>query len=212
MYNLYKVAVRNSFYLPSPKSSAVTEFMLYNVLQGKYWCPKDKDIRVKNCVTAPLKETLIQSLMLICEKKKHNIAWIDETHMPDKKWLVDVIATLDPDNEICKKDYVASPIRKRLRDIETITLLNELFVGMPLSTSKVKARRLKIMSEAFAAEKAARNREMAKRLYDDMLEQECRREKYQMKMVAKAFQPMKKNQEEEKKGGAGPSNGTPSTA
>jgi hypothetical protein len=210
--DLYIFTARNGFYLPKEKSSAVNELMLINVLKGTYWCPKDKDIRVKNCVTAPLKETLIQALMLICEKNKHNIAWIDETHMPDKKWLVDVIATLDPENEIFKKDYVAPPIRKRLRDIETITLPNELFEGMPLSTSKVKARRLKIMSEAFAAEKAARNREMEKRLYDDMLEQECKREKYQMNMVAKAFQPMKKNQEEEKKGGAGASNATPSTA
>jgi hypothetical protein len=148
--DLYKMAQRNGFYLPKFKSSAVNEAMLINVLKGTYWCPKDKDIRVKNCVTAPLKETLVQQLRLNCDKKKYNVFWIDEMHLPDKKWLVDVIATLDPENAIFKKDYVAPPIRKRLRDVETIVLPNELFEGLPPTTSKVKARRLKIMSEAFA--------------------------------------------------------------
>jgi hypothetical protein len=39
-------------------------------------------------------------------------------------------------------------------------LPNELFDNLPKSTSKVKARRLKIMSEAFASEKAQRLKDM----------------------------------------------------
>ena len=46
--DLYKMAQRNGYYLPKFKSSAVNEAMLINVLKGTYWCPKDKDIRVKN--------------------------------------------------------------------------------------------------------------------------------------------------------------------
>ena len=85
---------------------------------------------------------------------------MDELHVPDKKWMVDVIATLDPENEIFKKDYVAPPICKRLKDIETIILPNEIFEGLPPTQRKVKARRMKITSEAFAAEKAQRYKEM----------------------------------------------------
>ena len=84
--------------------------------------------------------------------------------MPDKHWLVQVLATLSPDDEIFAKDYVAPPVRKRLRDIETILLPKELFEKMPVSTSKVKARRLKIMSEAFAAERVHRLRDMRKQI------------------------------------------------
>jgi hypothetical protein len=83
---------------------------------------------------------------------------------------VDVLATVDPENEIFKKDYVAPPVRKRLRDIETNILPNELFEGLPQSTSKVKARRLKIMSEAFAKEKTVRLREMQKDIAEEILE------------------------------------------
>jgi hypothetical protein len=92
--------------------------------------------------------------------------------VPDKKWMVDVLATLDPENEIFRKDYVAPPIRKRLRDIETIVLPNEIFEGLPHTSRKVKARRMKITSEAFAAEKASRYRDMQKELYEQMVEQE----------------------------------------
>jgi hypothetical protein len=57
-----------------------------------------------------------------------------------------VIATIDPINEIFRKDYVAPSIRKRIRDIETIVLPDKLFEGLPKSTSKNKSRRLTVIS------------------------------------------------------------------
>ena len=62
-------------------------------------------------------------LTQVCKDRNLNIACIDETHSPNKERLVNVIATVDPDNEIFKKDYVPPPIRRRLKDIETIVLL-----------------------------------------------------------------------------------------
>ena len=167
--DLYNLAVRNGFYLPKKKSSAVNEIMLYNILQGNYWCPKTDDIRFKNCVKAPLKETLLEKIATVCVNRDLNIAWIDDKHTPDKNWMVTVLATLKPDDEIFNKDYVAPPVRKRLRDIETIVLPNELFEGMPKSTSKVKARRLKIVSEAFAAEKVNRLNHMKKEIFEEIV-------------------------------------------
>jgi len=198
--DLYNAAVRNGYFLPQRKSSAVNEIMLVNVLKGQYWCPKSLDIRIKNCVRAPVKETLMAKLATLCQASNHNIAWIDDTHYPDKKWMVAVIGTLDPGDEIFKKDYVAPAVRKRLRDIETIVLPNEIFEGLPQSTSKVKARRMKIMSEAFAAEKAVKYKELQKELYEQMVEQEERRENFKKRMEAKNFQLPERILEEKKKG------------
>ena len=103
-------------------------------------------------------------------------------------------------DEIFRKDYVPPPIRKRLQDIETIVLPNELFEGLPKSTSKKKARRLKIMSEAFAAEKASRLKDMRKTIEDEIIEQEVRRDKYQQLKRPKMMEiPNKIHEEEEKK-------------
>ena len=90
--------------------------------------------------------------------------------MPDKKWMIEVLGTLAPSDEIFRKDYMAPPIRKRLRDIETIALTDELFEGLPKSTSKLKSRRLKITSKAFAAEKVARMQALRKDIGDEIIE------------------------------------------
>ena len=83
------------------------------------------------CVKAPVKEVLNDKLQKLCKDKDLNIGWIDIKNMPDKDWMVSVIATLNPGDEIFRKDYVAPPVRKRLEDVETIVLPNELFEGMP---------------------------------------------------------------------------------
>ena len=172
IYDLYKMTARNGFFVPKQSSPVVNEVMLFNILQGHYWCPKTEDLRIKNCVSAPNKDILWAKLQAICVARRLNVAWMDETRLPDKKWMIDVLATLDPSDEIFRKDYVAPPNRKRLRDIETIVLPNELFEGLPKSTSKLKARRLKITSEAFAAEKVARLKEIRKDIGDEIIEQE----------------------------------------
>ena len=109
--DLYDMAVRNGYFMPKQTCSAVNELMLFNVLQGKYWCPKTEDIRMKSIVKAPLKEVILSKLMQVCIDRNLNIAWIDDAHSPNKEWLVYVIATLDPTNEIFRKDYVPPPIR-----------------------------------------------------------------------------------------------------
>ena len=184
--DLYNAALRNGYYLPKQSCTCINEISLINILKNEYWCPKSEHIRIKNCVKAPVKETLLNKLMTLCHAQGLNVSWInvEKNQTPDKKWLVDVIGTLNPNDEIFKKDYVAPPIRKRLRDIETIVLPNEIFEGLPQSNSKLKKRRMKIMSEAFAAEKAQKMKDMQKQLYEDMIEQESRREKYQMMLKA----------------------------
>ena len=170
--DLYNLGMRNGYHLPALKSSAVNEMMLLNILKGEYWCPKTEEIRIKNCVKPPLKEVLLGKLWDICTKKNLNIAWIDVQHMPNKKWVIEVLATLNPADEIFKKDYVAPPVRKRMRDIETIVLPDELFADMPKSTSKLKARRLKVVGQAFEAEKVNRLKETQKHFYEEIITHE----------------------------------------
>ena len=183
------MAVRNGFYMPKQSCSAVNELMISNVLKGQYWCPKTEEIRMKAIVKAPLKEVILFKLCQICFAHRLNVCWIDDTHVPDKLWLVNVIATLDPENEIFDKDYVAPPIKMRLRDIETIVLPTELFEGLPKSTSKNKVRRLKVISEALATEKSTRLRDIRDNLDHEIVEQEERRDRYQLMQQPREMMP-----------------------
>ena len=183
--DLYLLAVKNGFYVPKKSSAAINENMLVNVLTGQYWCLKYYDLRMGPCSKAPVKEVLNEKLQKLCKALDLKIGWIEEKTMPDKEWMVAVIATLNPQDEIFRKEYVAPPVRKRLQDIETIVLPNALFEGMPKSKSKLKARRLKVVSEAFAAEKASRLKEMRKHIDQEILEQEIRVEDYRNLKKAK---------------------------
>jgi hypothetical protein len=193
------VAVRNRYYLPKKSSSAINENMLFNVLNGQYWCPKYDEIKMLPCVKAPIKEVLNDKLQALCQAKGFNIGWIEFKTMPDKDWYVAVIATLNPEDEIFKKDYLAPPIRKRLQDIETIVLPNEVFEGLPKTKSKLKARRLKIVSEAFESEKASRLKEVRKHLDEEILDQEVRVDQYKQ-LKRQKMSVFNNNMEEEKKG------------
>jgi len=112
--DLYFLTTKNGFYLPKKSSSAINENMLVNVLQGNYWCLRYDDLRMRPCPKAPTKEVLNEKLQKLCHNFNLNIGWIDEKTMPDKEWMVAVIATLNPQDEIFRKDYVAPPVRKRL--------------------------------------------------------------------------------------------------
>ena len=66
MDDLYDMALRNGFYLPKRKSAAINEIMLFNILQGHYWCPKFQEIRLQSCLKPPMKEVLFSKILEIC--------------------------------------------------------------------------------------------------------------------------------------------------
>lgn len=197
VHDLYLLALRNGFYLPSESANAVNEVMLLGVTQGLYWCPKYDEIRIKPCPKPPTKDVLLNKVLEAASLLSYNVSWIDEKHHPDKKWLVDVLATLKPGDEIFKKDYVPPPVRKRLKDIETIVLPGHLFEGLPPSKSKAKARRLKVVSEAFLNEKMSRMKELRKQLDHQILDHAVKADEYKEKLKAK--QAGARSLEEEKK-------------
>ena len=63
--DLYDMTVRNGFFLPKKSSSAVNEVMLYNVLQGNYWCPKYKDLKLQPCVKPPVNEVMTKKIQTL---------------------------------------------------------------------------------------------------------------------------------------------------
>ena len=75
----------------------------------------------------------------------------------------------------------------------------ELFEGLPKSTSKNKSRKLKIISEALATEKASPLKDMKRTIDDEIIEQEVRRDKYQQMKKPKLMSDKPLRIEEEKK-------------
>lgn len=97
--DLYEAVQRNGWYVPSYKSNACNEKYLKKVLLGKVYCPKYEDIKMLPCPRPPSKTVLYEKFKAIMASKKFTIAF-DDKHLPDAKWLLAVIATLNPTDEI----------------------------------------------------------------------------------------------------------------
>jgi len=100
--DLYDSAIRNGYFLPSFNSSIITEEYLLQVINNKMWCPLFKDIRLSPCVTPPCKALLLQKLLGYLNKAKLN-SGIDDKHVPDKRWLLLILSTFTPKDEISTK-------------------------------------------------------------------------------------------------------------
>jgi hypothetical protein len=74
----------------------------------------------------PTKDTLIAKLQLVAKEKKWNLA-IDENSKPDKKWLVMMLSTYLPGDEIFTKVYRALPLKPKKDEEKTVALPPDLF-------------------------------------------------------------------------------------
>ena len=112
--DLYELCVRNGYYMPAFKSGVCTEDYLLNVVKGGYWCLKYGDIHMLPCPRPPCKDILLKKYLDAVKAHGYSTVYVSMELRPDVKWLLDMIATLTPTDEIFKKGYVPPPKRKRL--------------------------------------------------------------------------------------------------
>lgn len=67
--------------------------------------PKNKVVVFKNCVNPPSKATLLKMLEEEAESADLDLG-IDKSHLPERKWMLIALSTLNPNHEIFKKNYV----------------------------------------------------------------------------------------------------------
>lgn len=138
---LYEACLRNGYYLPKLKSTMVTESYMKNVLMGKTWCPKFADIHVRPCPRPPAKKILLQKLMDTVLLKGIKSVGIDDDHLPGKRWLIDVLASISAEDEIFKKSYLPPVKENKLSEIKAIELPESFLRDLPQRTKKNKKRR-----------------------------------------------------------------------
>ena len=61
------------------------------VINGEVHCPKDSEVLLKNCFAPPGKDILLKKVLKAAKDKQIELG-INEKHIPDKKWLVMILA------------------------------------------------------------------------------------------------------------------------
>ena len=129
--DMYEACVQNGFYLPKIKSNMITEEYMRNVMQGKAFCPRFKDIKMLPCPRPPNKELLQLKFQTLVATMEWAMTGIDEKHQPDKRWLLDVLSTYSPGDDIFKKSYLPPVKDTKLSEIKSIEVPTEFMRGLP---------------------------------------------------------------------------------
>jgi len=80
------------------------------VRENKIYVPTYEDVRLRPCPDPPAKSELIKLVEDAAKKIDKNMGFVTiekKTRYPDKKWLLQVLSTLDSESHIFKKSYVA---------------------------------------------------------------------------------------------------------
>ena len=166
--DLYEACLRNGFYLPAIKSNMVNEAYMLNVMTSQYFCLKFEKVRMKACPRPPHKSVLVKKFLdLMKDRGPHGLVQSeDKSLLPDKKWLIDVIATLNPEDEIFNKDYLPPARAKNMEEQKTILLPKDFLSNIPDSRSKAKCKRLKLTSEGRSKQRVLYMKRAKKQLDD----------------------------------------------
>jgi hypothetical protein len=152
----------------------ITEEYMRNVFLGKAYCPKYAEIKMLPCPRPPTVEVLLKKFHRICRDQNLVLCGVDEAHMPDKRWLLDFIATLAPNDEIFKKNYLPPVKETKLSELKTISLPSHFLEGLPQSTRRSRRKGLRISKEGIAGQKLERMKRIRKQIGDRILEEEVK--------------------------------------
>ena len=83
------------------------------------------------CPRQPNKEVLLCKFQTLAAIKQWDLTGFDEKHIPDKRWLLDVLATYCPGDIIFKKDYLSPAKATKLSTIKSIEVPKDFIEGLP---------------------------------------------------------------------------------
>ena len=129
----YKAMLRNKWYLPKWGCSLVTQEWMEKVRAGELWCPKDHHIKFRNCAEPPSHAEVLRIFEeeLAAANDKDVGIDPDHKHVPDKKWMLDLISTLKPSHRLFDKDYVPPMPEKSVAAIKYVQDTDGFFAGLP---------------------------------------------------------------------------------
>ena len=106
----HDVLMLNDFFMPKLTSSIVSIRWMEAIREHRFtcWCPKDTEKRVCKCIDPPTIEALAAFLQEELKKKNRSLGHyltLPSAKLPDKKWMIMVLSTLEPNHKIFGKKY-----------------------------------------------------------------------------------------------------------
>ena len=88
--------------------------------------------------------------------KQWDLTGFDDKHRPDKRWLLDVLATYCPGDDIFKKDYLPPAKATKLSTIKSREVPKDFIEGLPQSQRRVRRKGLRMQKAGLRIQKKER--------------------------------------------------------
>ena len=127
------------------------------------------------CPRPPNKSVLLEMFWNFVHFNRFDLSCVDpDKHIPDKRWLLDVLATYTPEDEIFRKSYNPPERASKLSEIKTIEVPVDFMKDLPFSKRKTKRKGLRIQKEGLRVQKKLRFKMLSKKYADAMLDEEVK--------------------------------------
>ena len=108
---------------------------------------------------------------------------IDDKHQPDKRWIIDMLATFYPQDDIFKKSYLPPPKKNKLSEIKAVELPESFLKDLPISRRKTKRKGLKLQRGGITQQKILRLRQIQKDIGNRIIIAEQKKEERKYKII-----------------------------
>lgn len=130
---------------------------------------------MRPCPRPPKKDTLLKKVEAIAIENGWQSLGIDQSHKPDKRWLLDIVSTYSKEDEIFKKNYLPPARKNKLSELKTIELPESFLKDLPISSRKSKRKGLTLAKEGLAGQRLVRLKRIRKDIDHRILsEEECK--------------------------------------
>ena len=173
--DLYEACQRNAYYLPRYKSSMITEEWLRAIISGQAWCPHYSEIKLRPCPRPPSKDVLLNKFWDLVDENSFKMVGVDrEKHVPDGKWLLDILSTFKETDRIFDKSYMPPEKKHMLKNMKTVPIPEDFVKNLPETRRKTKRKGLKLQREGLRSQRRERRRYMEKKYRDAELTEQVK--------------------------------------
>jgi len=145
------------------------------VILGNSWCPHYAKLALLPCPRPPNKSVLLAKFWKLVDDKQLVLQGVDRgRHSPDKRWLLDVLATFTPQDEIFGKGYQPPERDSKLSEIKSIELPADFLKDLPPSRRRSRRKGLRLQKDGLRLQRKERLKMMQRKLANAILDEEVK--------------------------------------
>ena len=107
--DLHEILLRNGLYLPSRGGHWLTKKTMLAMYKAEVHCPMYGDLKPRPCPKPPSRQVLVEEVnkeILRRYRDKSKCLKTTANRMPEQKWLLDVLSSLNPNHQFFKKNWM----------------------------------------------------------------------------------------------------------